>query len=278
MGFVLLGIATMTATGFTAALIGNIAHGIITGLLFFLAGAVKHRTHTGRLARSRRPAGAGAGTGRRARVRRDRVARAARTGRFLGRGVRGGRVAGPQPRRLWTVLGVLAAVGGVLTAAYFLRMLRRVTHGRRARCCRGDRSRAVGRVELVTWAPLVALALVVGLVPASVLAMAQPSRSRARWAVGGGAGERPRIDQVALLPAYAAAGTALLAFLIDLFVPGPPWRRSWRSPRSVRPVPPRCRLDRRGRAYRGGRSAYREGCSLVADRSGCADRGRCSRC
>ena len=30
---------------------------------------------------------------------------------------------------LWTVLGVLAAVGGVLTAAYFLRMLRQVTHG-----------------------------------------------------------------------------------------------------------------------------------------------------
>jgi NADH-quinone oxidoreductase subunit M len=49
MGFVLLGIATLTATGFQAAIIGNVAHGVITGLLFFLAGAVKDRTHTGSL-------------------------------------------------------------------------------------------------------------------------------------------------------------------------------------------------------------------------------------
>jgi NADH-quinone oxidoreductase subunit M len=49
MGFVLLGIATLTATGFQAALIGNLAHGIITGLLFFLAGAIKDRAHTGDL-------------------------------------------------------------------------------------------------------------------------------------------------------------------------------------------------------------------------------------
>src|ERR671938_336367 len=49
MGFVLLGIATLTTTGFQAALIGNVAHGIITGLLFFLAGCIQHRTHTGSL-------------------------------------------------------------------------------------------------------------------------------------------------------------------------------------------------------------------------------------
>ncbi|HEX7188742.1 MAG TPA: NADH-quinone oxidoreductase subunit M, partial [Actinomycetes bacterium] len=47
MGFVLLGIATLTVTGIQAALIGNIAHGLITGLLFFLVGAVKERTGTG---------------------------------------------------------------------------------------------------------------------------------------------------------------------------------------------------------------------------------------
>ena len=50
MGFVLLGIATLTATGLQAALIGNVAHGLITGLLFFLAGAIKDRAHTGVLA------------------------------------------------------------------------------------------------------------------------------------------------------------------------------------------------------------------------------------
>lgn len=31
---------------------------------------------------------------------------------------------------LWLTLAVLAALGGALTAAYFLRLLRRVTHGR----------------------------------------------------------------------------------------------------------------------------------------------------
>ncbi|WP_165986558.1 NuoM family protein [Streptomyces sp. YIM 98790] len=49
MGFVLLGIATLTPTGVNGALFANIAHGLITGLLFFLAGAVKERTGTTRL-------------------------------------------------------------------------------------------------------------------------------------------------------------------------------------------------------------------------------------
>src|SRR5690606_15155601 len=44
MGFVVLGIATMTPTGVNGALFANIAHGLITGLLFFLVGAIKDRT------------------------------------------------------------------------------------------------------------------------------------------------------------------------------------------------------------------------------------------
>src|SRR3954452_15615153 len=46
MGFVLLGISTLTATGINGALYANVAHGLITGLLFFLAGAIKDRHHT----------------------------------------------------------------------------------------------------------------------------------------------------------------------------------------------------------------------------------------
>jgi NADH-quinone oxidoreductase subunit M len=171
MGFILLGLATMTATGFTAALIGNIAHGIITGLLFFLAGAVKYRTHTGRLAdlgglRERSPILAGV------------LAFAAIASLGLP-GLAGfwgeafsvvASLGRNQP--LWTVLGVLAAVGGVLTAAYFLRMLRQVTHGPAAPVLAGI-TPSVSPVELVTWAPLVALAVVVGLIPAGVLDMAQ---------------------------------------------------------------------------------------------------------
>lgn len=44
MGFVLLGIASMTPTGVNGALFANIAHGLITGLLFFMVGALKDRT------------------------------------------------------------------------------------------------------------------------------------------------------------------------------------------------------------------------------------------
>ncbi|MEM9515276.1 MAG: proton-conducting transporter membrane subunit [Actinomycetota bacterium] len=46
MGFVMLGIATLTEFGINAAIFGMVAHGLITGMLFFLAGSVKHRYHT----------------------------------------------------------------------------------------------------------------------------------------------------------------------------------------------------------------------------------------
>jgi NADH-quinone oxidoreductase subunit M len=46
MGFVMLGISTLTELGINAALFGMVAHGLITGMLFFLAGSVKHRYHT----------------------------------------------------------------------------------------------------------------------------------------------------------------------------------------------------------------------------------------
>ena len=46
MGFVMLGISTLTSFGMNAALYGMVAHGLITGMLFFLAGSVKDRYHT----------------------------------------------------------------------------------------------------------------------------------------------------------------------------------------------------------------------------------------
>jgi NADH-quinone oxidoreductase subunit M len=46
MGFVMLGIATLTSLGTNAAIFGMVAHGLITGMLFFLAGSVKERYHT----------------------------------------------------------------------------------------------------------------------------------------------------------------------------------------------------------------------------------------
>jgi NADH-quinone oxidoreductase subunit M len=46
MGYVMLGISTLTDFGVNAAMFGMVAHGLITGMLFFLAGSVKERYHT----------------------------------------------------------------------------------------------------------------------------------------------------------------------------------------------------------------------------------------
>ena len=120
MGFILLGIASMTPEGLQGALFANIAHGLITGLLFFVAGGIKDRHHSSDLSvlgsgfRDRLPA-----DGLDARLRRDRRARPARAGRVLGR------VAG-HPRRLAATdaLGALARPAG---------RARRARHGDRGR-------------------------------------------------------------------------------------------------------------------------------------------------
>jgi NADH-quinone oxidoreductase subunit M len=51
MGFVMLGIATLTSFGINAAVFGMVAHGLITGMLFFLAGSVQERFGTRELSR-----------------------------------------------------------------------------------------------------------------------------------------------------------------------------------------------------------------------------------
>ncbi|MGC1210109.1 MAG: NADH-quinone oxidoreductase subunit M, partial [Micromonospora sp.] len=170
MGFVLLGAATLTTIGLQAALIGNIAHGVITGLLFFLAGAIKDRTHTGSLAelsglRETAPRLAGL-------LGFAAVASLGLPGLagFWGEAfavIAAVRRGGP----LWMTLAVLAAVGGALTAAYFLRLLRRVTHGRPSPVV-GGLAPGLAGAELTAWAPLVLLALAVGLAPALVLGYA----------------------------------------------------------------------------------------------------------
>jgi NADH-quinone oxidoreductase subunit M len=85
MGFVMLGIATLTDFGINAAIFGMVAHGLITGMLFFIAGSVKERYHTLEIAgsaacSSRRPE-----DGLDPRLLRHGLARPARPGRVLGR-------------------------------------------------------------------------------------------------------------------------------------------------------------------------------------------------
>jgi NADH-quinone oxidoreductase subunit M len=169
MGFVLLGIATLTVTGVQAALIGNVAHGVITGLLFFLAGAIKDRAHTGSLAdlgglRESAPRLAGVlGFAAIASLGLPGLAG------FWGEAfavVASVQRGGP----LWITLAAVAAVGGALTAAYFLRLLRRVTHGPATPAVASLSRPALAGAEWAAWSPLVLLALAIGLVPALVLA------------------------------------------------------------------------------------------------------------
>jgi NADH-quinone oxidoreductase subunit M len=51
MGFVMLAIATLTSFGINAAIFGMVAHGLITGMLFFVAGSVQHNYGTREMSR-----------------------------------------------------------------------------------------------------------------------------------------------------------------------------------------------------------------------------------
>ncbi|NLU77117.1 NADH-quinone oxidoreductase subunit M [Micromonospora sp. HNM0581] len=171
MGFVLLGVATLTATGIQAALVGNVAHGIITALLFFLAGAIKDRTHTGALSelsglRETAPRLSGL-------LAFAAVASLGLPGLAGFWGEAFAVVAAVESGgALWTTLAVSAAIGGALTAAYLLRLLRRVTHGEPTPAV-AVLGPGLATAELAAWTPLVLLTLAVGLAPTLVLGIAE---------------------------------------------------------------------------------------------------------
>jgi NADH-quinone oxidoreductase subunit M len=169
MGFVLLGIATLGPVGVNAALMGNIAHGFITGLLFFLAGAIKDRYHTADIPLI------GGGL----------LAKAPNLGALLvfaaiaSLGLPG--LAGfwgemlamlgafrphpDLPRELFLAFMALAGIGTVLTAAYLLSMLRRVAFGVVPDTWHSTRFADVTIGELAAWTPLVVATIVLGLYP-----------------------------------------------------------------------------------------------------------------
>jgi NADH-quinone oxidoreductase subunit M len=77
----------------------------------------------------------------------------------------------PSDRRFYRLLLVIAAVGMVMAAAYFLRVLRRVGQG-------GVASRRFADVnprEWLSWTPLTVLTLVLGLAPVIVFEMTDPA-------------------------------------------------------------------------------------------------------
>ncbi|MBW1602549.1 NADH-quinone oxidoreductase subunit M [Streptomyces sp. JJ66] len=181
MGFVLLGIATLTRTGVNGALFANVAHGLITGLLFFLVGAVKERTGSTELDQFARGAGA-ALYGRAPRLG-GLVAFAAVASLGLP-GLAGfwGEMlallgayhpADGLSRPAYLVFLAVGGFGTLLTAAYLLLVVRRV--------CMGDRASAgaalpdVRGYEFAAWTPLVVLTVLAGLWPALLLGVTDPA-------------------------------------------------------------------------------------------------------
>ncbi|RRR97722.1 NADH-quinone oxidoreductase subunit M [Glycomyces terrestris] len=165
MGFVVLAFAAGTEAGIRAALFGNLAHGLVTPLLFFLAGALKARTHTGSLAalgglRLAAPALAGLlGFAALASLGLPGLAG------FWGEAFTV--YAAAERGGAWLALAAAAAFGAFLAAAYLLRMLRHVSHGPVAPAALGIGD--VSGAEAAVWAPLVAGTLLLGLVPGPLL-------------------------------------------------------------------------------------------------------------
>nr|QZD57779.1 NADH-quinone oxidoreductase subunit M [Glycomyces sp. TRM65418] len=165
MGFVVLAFAAGTEAGIRAALFGNLAHGLITPLLFFLAGALKDRARTGSLdalggLRLAAPQLAGLfGFAALASLGLPGLAG------FWGEAFTV--YAAAERGGAWPALAAAAAFGAFLAAAYLLRMLKRVSHGPVAPAVSGIGD--VSAVEAAVWAPLVAGTLLLGLVPGPLL-------------------------------------------------------------------------------------------------------------
>jgi len=191
MGFVILGVATFTLGGVQAAVFASVAHGLITGLLFFVAGAIKDRYGTTDLAKLR--------------VLYGRLPRLAGVFAFaaiasLGLPGLAGfwgemlsiRAAVDQsaalPESTFVVLAVIAAFGVILTSAYFLAVMRSMLQGSGGHANIEQypsvephpgggphltetpvEAADVHALEWVAWSPLIALTLVFGVAPGLLL-------------------------------------------------------------------------------------------------------------
>ncbi len=168
MGFVMLGIATMTDVGINAAIIGMVAHGLITGLLFFLAGSMSHRYHTREMSRlggniKVMPVIGGilAFT---AMASLGLPGLAGFWGEFMSL------VASYNPLQglslgVFRTSMVIGAIGTVLTAGYMLWMLQRVNLGEPNEEWEGHEFHDADRFELSAWVPLIILIVVIGFYP-----------------------------------------------------------------------------------------------------------------
>ena len=175
MGFVMLGIAAMNEAGIQAALFGNIAHGVITGMLFFLAGSLHDRYHTREIAVI--------GGGMIKKIPKYGVMFAYVAIASLGLpGLAGfwgeftamwaaispGMGLADDFQGLYLVLVVFAAIGTVLTAAYFLWLMQRINLGEPLERWANEPLDDVKAIEWVSWTPLLVLVIALGVAPVLV--------------------------------------------------------------------------------------------------------------
>ena len=192
MGFVMLGIATLTDEGINGAIFGMVAHGLITGMLFFLVGSLQHRYHTREIA--------------------DLGGLLQQIPRFgtlftysaiasLGlpglAGFWGEMLAllgsyNPHPglsQELFRALMVGGGVGTVLTAGYLLWTVQRVNLGRVPDKFAGAHDiHDVAKMEWIAWAPLLVLILAAGIYPKLLLEVTDGAVQTLMSFLGGGGG------------------------------------------------------------------------------------------
>jgi NADH-quinone oxidoreductase subunit M len=191
MGFTMLGIATLTDFGINAAVMGMVAHGLITGMLFFVAGSVKERYHTLDI---KRLGGI--------------LLKAPRMGWILGftamaslglPGLAG--FWGEFPAILsayepaaglsdvtFRVYMVVAAVGTVFAAGYLLWLYQRTAFGTPTDEFADEEISDVTVPEWIAWTPMLVLILAIGIYPNLVFRVTDSSASAvAEWvsAMGG---------------------------------------------------------------------------------------------
>ena len=179
MGFVMLGISTLTDFGINAAIFGMVALGLITGMLFFIAGSVKDRYHTleiGRLG--------------------GMLIQAPRLGWILGftsmaslglPGLAGFwgefpailsayRPANGLPVETFRGYMVVAAVGTVLAAGYLLWLLQRTAMGEPSEEFANDPEIVdVTPLEWASWTPFLFLIVLFGVAPGLIFEVTDPA-------------------------------------------------------------------------------------------------------
>ncbi|HEV3485443.1 MAG TPA: NADH-quinone oxidoreductase subunit M, partial [Vicinamibacterales bacterium] len=173
MGFVMIGIATLTDVGINAAIYGMVAHGVITGMLFFLAGSVHERYHTREIGEI------GGGMLQKVPYLASILAFTAIASLGLP-GLAGfwgeimALLSSFQPAEglslgLFRTLMVFGGIGTILTAGYFLWMLQRVNLGTVPERWKDKPLADVTAIEYVSWAPLIVAIFVLGIFPRLVL-------------------------------------------------------------------------------------------------------------